>query len=196
DVRVAHAELPRLPGTGFREVVDGAQHVPRLEVQQRPLGDGRIVVDRYARVVPVRVQVPQQPYDVPAHEVGLERPGRVGVADGEREVGYAAEHHALVRHGFREVDVAAVHGERDPAEGEQLESGGGDDDVRREFGAGLQAHPGPGELRDPVGHHGHPVPADRVEEVTVRDAAQPLVPRVVPRLEVGVDVVAGRHAGH
>src|SRR4029450_8468094 len=104
--------------------------------------DGRVVVDRDALVVAVRVQVPQQPDDVLADEVGLQRPGRVRVADGEGEVRDAAEHHAAVGHGLRKVDLAAVHGELDAAEDEEVQPGGGDDDVRRQLGAGLQAQPG------------------------------------------------------
>src|SRR4051812_37124590 len=63
-VGVAHAQLPRRPGTGLREVLHGAQHVPGLEVEQRTRGDRRVVVDRHALVVTVAVEIPQQAYDI------------------------------------------------------------------------------------------------------------------------------------
>src|SRR5439155_1361936 len=112
-------------------------------------------------------------------------------ADGEGEVRYAGEHHALVRHGFRKFDLAAVDGEPDAAEDQELESGGGDDDVGGEFGTGLQAQARLGEPGDVVGDHGDPALADRGEQVAVGDEAQSLVPRLVARLEMRVDVVAG-----
>ena len=46
------------------------------------------------------------------------------------------------------------------------------------------------DVVDVVGHHLGAAVADRVVEVVVEDQAQPLVPRVVPRLEVDVDRIA------
>src|SRR5690348_18359339 len=78
-VGIAHAQPPRGARAGPREVVDGPEHVAGLEVEQRLRGDGRVVVDRYARVVAAAVHVPEQPAGELADQVGLERPGRVGV---------------------------------------------------------------------------------------------------------------------
>ena len=55
---------------------------------------------------------------------------------------------------------------------------------------GLQLDAGLGEGRHVVGDHRRPPGVDRLEQVAVRDEAEPLVPRVVARREVGVDVVA------
>src|SRR5947208_14934975 len=131
-VGIAHAQPPRGARAGPREVVDGAEHVASLEVEQRLRGDGRVVVDRHARVVAAAVHVPEQPAGEIAHQVRLERPGRVGVADGEREVRYAAQHHALVGHRLGQLDRLAVYAELRAAEREQLEAGRGHHDVGRQ----------------------------------------------------------------
>ena len=88
--------------------------------------------------------------------------------------------------------MSAVDGQLDPADEQQLQAGRRDDDIGLELVTGLEADAGAGEGVDPVGdHRGTPV-ADRTEQVTVRHDAQPLVPRVVLRGEVRVDVVPRR----
>ena len=191
-MRVAHAQPPRGPRAGPRELIDGPEHVTGLEIEQGLRGDGRIVVDRHARVVAAGVHIPEQPAGELADQVCLECPGRVGVADGEREVRHAAQHHALVGHGLGQPDRPAVHGEFGAAQREQLQPGRGHHDVGPQLGAGFEYHGPFGESLDPVGdHRGPPVPDD-LEQVAVGHQAQPLVPRVVHRLEVGVDVVPVR----
>ncbi len=46
------------------------------------------------------------------------------------------------------------------------------------------------DVVDVVGHHVDPAVADRLVQIVVEDQAHPLIPRVVARLEVHVDVVA------
>ena len=53
-----------------------------------------------------------------------------------------------------------------------------------------------GERVDPVGHDRRVAPADRPEQVSVGHQAQALVPGVVRRTEVGVDVVPVGQLGH
>src|SRR2546430_6993633 len=81
---------------------------------------------------------------------------------------------------FRYLDLPAVDGQPDAAEDEQAQAGGGDDDVRRQFGPGRQAQPVRRELRERVGHDIGPAAADRGEQVAVGREAQPLVPRRGP----------------
>ena len=50
---------------------------------------------------------------------------------------------------------------------------------------------GQGEALDGVGHHGDSTAPDGLEEVSVGDGTKALVPGVVARGEVGVDVVPG-----
>ena len=189
---VAHAQPPRDPRAGPRELIDGPEHVAGLEVEQGLRGDGRVVVDWHARVVAAGVHVPEQPAGELAHQVRLQRPGCVGVADGEREIRHAAQHHALVGHRLGQPHGPAVHGQLGAAEREQLQAGRCYRDVSGQLGAGLEYHAPFGEIGDPVGdHRGPPVP-DGLEQVAVGHQAQPLVPRVVHRLEVGVDVVPVR----
>ena len=174
----------------LRELVDRPQHVAGLEVEQRPLGDPRVVVDRDAHVVAAGVHVREQPADVLADQVGLQRPGRVGVADREREVRHAAEHHALVGHRLRQPHRLAVHAQLDAAERSRFSpvavttmsaSSSSPDSSRTPVSVKVSIRSVTTEAR--------PSP-DRLEQVAVGHQAQPLVPRVVARLEVGVDVVA------
>ena len=60
--------------------------------------------------------------------------------------------------------------------------------------AGLELDPALGEGLDAVGDDLGAAVGERLEEVGVGDQAEPLVPGVVARLEVGVDVVAGAAA--
>ena len=92
--------------------------------------------------------------------------------------------------GLREIDRLAVDAELGAAEQLQVQARRGDDDV------GLSS--APGAQPDAVSVNvsmwsvttdGLAV-ADRLEQVAVGDQAQPLVPRVVARAEVRVDVVA------
>src|SRR5207248_7137609 len=112
------------------------------------------------------------------------------VADRSGEVGYAAEHHALVADRLRQHDGLAVDGELQPADGQHVEAGGGHDDVGGEILTRAQANAGLGEGVDLVGDDVDRVLLDRLEQIAVRDDAHALVPRVVRRLEVLVDVEA------
>ena len=79
-----------------------------------------------------------------------------------------------------------------PPSSQQVEAGRGDDDVGLELGARLQPDAVLGERLDLVGDDRGAPAADRLEQVAVGHQAHALVPRVVARAEVGVDVVAGR----
>jgi hypothetical protein len=125
------------------------------------------------------------------HEVGLQRPGGVRVADGEREVRHAAEHHALVGEVLGQVHGHPVHGQLDAAERLQVEAGRGDDDVGFEVLARRELDAVGREALDPVGDHRRLPLAQHPEQVAVRHQAQALVPRTVRRLEVQVDVEPG-----
>ena len=76
------------------------------------------------------------------------------------------------------------------AERLQLQAGGGDDDVGVEVPAGFERDAGGVDMVDVVGDHLGAAVGDGGVQVGVGDQAQPLIPRVVARLEVGVDVVA------
>ena len=91
---------------------------------------------------------------------------------------------------FVQLDRRAVHGELHAAEHQQVQAGGGDDHVGLQLGARRELEPLLGERLDAVGHDRRAARADRLEQVAVGHEAQALVPRVVARREVGVDVVA------
>jgi len=138
----------------------------------------------------VLVEVGQQAAQVIANQIDLQRPRRVRVADGEGEVRHSGEHQALVGQAAGQVHRRAVDREGDAAEGEQLQPGGGDDDVGGQLAARLQQDAVLGEPDDPVGDHRRLTLPDGPEQVGVGHRAHPLVPRVVGRVEMGVDVVA------
>ena len=138
-------------------------------------------------VVPVLVHVAQQAADVGGDEVGLERPGRVGVAERQRQVGDAAEHDALVADRLAHIDLGAVDGERQAADQQQVQAGRGDDDVGLDLLARRQPYAALGERVDRVGDERGVSLAQRPEQVAVGDEAETLVPRVVLRTEVGIE---------
>jgi hypothetical protein len=91
-----------------------------------------------------------------------------------------------------DVDRRAVDRQLDAAEEQQVQPGGGHDDVGLELTARRQPDARLGERVDLVGDDLGGPRGDRLEQVAVGDDAEPLVPRVVAGREVGVDVVARR----
>ncbi len=194
---VVLVQPPRLPRSLSRHLLDRAEHVAGLEVDE---GLGRlrgVRGERHRGVVAMFVHVIEHPADVVGHEIDLQRPGGVRVSERERQVRHPAEHHALVADGLGQLDLSAVDTELDPTGGEQVEAGRGDDDVGLDLLPGPQLHPALGEGLDLVGHDRGLTMAETPEQVAVRDQTDPLVPGVVARLEVGVDVDApiGRELG-
>ena len=145
-----------------------------------------------ADVVAVGVHVVEQTAGVFGDEVGLQRPGGVGVPDREGEVRDVAEHHPAVDQDLALVRLLAVDLELHPAEEEQVQPGRGDDHVGLQLLARLELDPARGEVVDAVGDDLGAAVVERFEEVAVGHDAEPLVPGVVVRLEVRVDVVARR----
>ena len=96
--------------------------------------------------------VVEQPADVLAGQVALQRPRGVGVAERRGQVRHAVVHHALVGQRLAEVDRRAVDGElRSRPAPRSCRPGGGDDDVGVQLLAGLQPDAGLGERLDRVG---------------------------------------------
>ena len=179
---------PRRSVALLGQQVQGALHVAGGEVHERLLAHLGIPL-RHDDAVATVAHVREQPADVLAHQVGLQRPRRVRVADHVAEVRDPGQHHPLVGHGVGQAHLRPVHHHRDAPEGEQREAGRGHDHVRLELVARHQPDPGRGEGVDVVGDHVGPALADDLEQVAIRHQAQPLVPRVVRRPEVPVDVV-------
>ena len=127
-----------------------------------------------------------------ADQIDLEGPRGVGVAEREREIRDARQHEALVDQGFVCVLDLTVDGNLDTAEQLKLEPGGGDDDVGLQFAAGLEQNAGLGEPHDLVGDHRGLALGDGAEQIGVGHCAEPLIPRVVRRVEMGVDLIARR----
>src|SRR5262245_3108551 len=103
-------ELPWDLRALLRELLDAPLDIPGREVEERGLAEARLAEARRALSGARLPHVVQQPADVAADELRLERPGRVRVADRERQVRHVAEHHPLVAVGLRELDAVAVDG--------------------------------------------------------------------------------------
>ena len=121
----------------------------------------------------------QQAGHVVDGQLGLQRPGRVGVTKGQYQVGHVTEHHALVRHAVTGIDRLAIHRELYIAHGIQFQSGGRDDDIRRQLITGIQAYTFGSEAIDGISGNIHLPRAQHMEQVTVRHRTDPLVPGVV-----------------
>ena len=88
------------------------------------------------------------------------------------------------------IDGRAIDGETDAAESEHLKAGGGDDDVGRDFFAGLRRMPSAVKVSiSPVAMEARSG-GNGLEQVGVGNEAEALVPGVVTRIEVRFDVVA------
>lgn len=131
--------------------------------------------------------------------------GRVGMAAGScgqqmvcpgasmwaGEVGHVAEQETLECHLLGNVHGDSVDREVDATEGQQIEAGGSDADVGRQFASGLQPDSVFGKSIDRLGDHRGPAVADGLEHVGIWHRAQALVPWVVDRLEVLVGRISG-----
>ena len=149
--------------------------------------------------VAVGCHVRQQLCRGPGRHVGPQRPRGVGVAHTPEQVWHVFEHVGFVDEAVAGIDFYAVQADRGPAERLQLQAGGRHDDVGIEVSTGFECDTGGVEMVDVVSDHIGAAIADGAVQVSVGDQAHPLVPRVVPRLEVGVDVVTvgqvtGRYA--
>ena len=177
-----------------------AAHVPGGEVvdeRARRHPAVGLAQSRHAVVGPAVAQVVEQAAHQHGDQVRAQGPRRVDVPERGHEVRHVRVRDALVRPGLREVERLAVDGEVHLADGDELEPGRGDDDVRVDALAGRQPDAGLVEALDRVGHDRCLARVDRAVQVAVRDQAQPLIPRVVVRREVLLDhLVAERVTGH
>ena len=146
---------------------------------------------RHALTEIVPVHVVDEPADIFAGEIAFQRPGRVGVAEGRRHVRHVGIHHALVGQRVGEIDGAAVDADFETADDLEHQPRRGDDDVGRKLAAVLQANAVARKGVDLVGDDGGTLLADRLEQIAVGHEAEPLVPGIVARREMGRDVVVG-----
>ena len=174
---------PGFSGALLWQQVAGALHVARGEAE-KGLRWHRRVAPRHCAAVAVALHVAQQPADVAGGQVGLQRPRRIGVAEGERQIGHVAEHHALVDHGLAGIEWPPVDGQRHIVQHVQLQAGGQHHDIGREFLAAAQAQSTGGEALDGVRHHRRAALAHGPEQIAIGRHAHALVPRVVVRREV------------
>ena len=140
--------------------------------------------------VAVRIHVRQQFRHRPRRHVGAQGPRRVRVTQAPRRVGHIFEKMTPEDEPLVRVDLLAVDADPDAAQRLQLDAGRGDDDVGVEVSAGAQRDAGGVHVVDVIGHHVDVARRDGLVEVAVEDEAHPLIPRVVRRREMGVDVVA------
>ncbi len=143
----------------------------------------------------MRIHVGEQLGDPPGGHVGPQRPRRVGIAHTPCQVGHVLQQVRLVDEPILWLDLVAVEADGGAAECLQLQTGGGDDDVGVEVLSGLQRDARRVDMIDVAGDDLSAAVADRGEQVGVGVQAYPLVPRVIARMEVDIDRVAGGQVG-
>ena len=190
--QVVLAQVPRrlLPLLG--QIARGTRDVARRQVEEWPRAGGFGVVRRNGDVVAALVHQVEETADVARRQIGAQRPRRVRVSDAPGEVRNAAQHEALVDEEIARLDVSSVDVERHAADGLNAEPRCGDDDVGRDLLARFEPKAVLGEGLDLVGHDRRFAGPDRLEQIAVRDEAKALIPWVVTRLKMGVDVVVLR----
>ncbi len=125
-------------------------------------------------------------------QVGAQRPRRVRVAHAPRRVGDVLKQVAPEQEPVVRVDLLPVDADRDAAKRLQLDAGRGDDDIGVEPLTRAKRDTGRIHVIDVVGDHVDVAVADGLVQVRAEHEAQPLIPRLVRRLEMGVDVIARR----
>ena len=95
--------------------------------------------------------MPEEAAQVARGDVGLERPGRVGVAEDPGEIGNVLEQDSLVEHALAESLCLAIDDELHPSEDLQIQPGRGDDDVGFKVLARFQQDAGLAKGFDRVG---------------------------------------------
>src|SRR3954468_21466054 len=93
--RIVLVQPPRLPRPLLWEDGSCPLDIARGQADRGFLYDGRIATAWHAPHIPLRVQVVHKTVDVLCRELTLQRPRRVRVAEGNRQVWDIAEHHAL-----------------------------------------------------------------------------------------------------
>ncbi len=136
---------------------------------------------RHAYLVAPLVHVIEHTTDIVAGQLGLQGPGGIGVAEGGGKIGDAAVHGAFVVEGLRRIDIAAIDTDAYLAECDQVQPGGGHDDVGRQFGAAAQFDAVLGEGLDSIGDHRGLARFDRLEQIAVGNQAHALIPGIVAR---------------
>ena len=138
--------------------------------------------------VSLSVHKGEQPTHPLSREVGFEGPRGIRVPEGREQVGDVAVHDALVSHFVPVPNRLPIDLEVDAGQDAHDQARGGHDHVRLEVAAGAKADAGLSERLDVVRYDGRVARAEHLEQVAVRSEAEPLIPRVVARVEVGVDV--------
>ena len=116
-------QLPRTLRALFWELIKRALEVARCKVHIRFWRDRRIVVDWHARAQTGLVHMVQHATQILTCEIGLERPGGIGVSKTGSEVGNIGVHHSLVLQAGGNIDAFTIHDDLEAAEGLQVEPG-------------------------------------------------------------------------
>ncbi len=185
---VVLVQLPRDLGALLGHHILRALEVAGGQRRRGIRGDGGIAVVRRAVGIALAIHLVEDAAEIFGGEIRLQGPRRVGIAESRRQVRHIGKHHALVAQGLAQIGRHAVDHDLRAAHQLHLQPGGGDDDVGRELLAGAQLEPLLGEALDLVGDHGGLAGADRLEEIAVGHQAEPLVPRIVARGEMLLDV--------
>src|SRR5471032_1162227 len=103
--------LPRLVKPLLGQDVRRPLNVARREIDGRQRTHFVVPQSRHANIVVICLHVIHEPADILCNQLGLQGPRSVRIAERRREIRYIAIHHALVRHGISERNLAPVNGD-------------------------------------------------------------------------------------
>src|SRR5471032_2483858 len=171
--------LPRLVKPLLGQDVRRPLNIPGREVNGGQRTHFIVPQSRYTNIVVSCLHVIHEAADILRNQLGLQGPRSVGIAERRRQIRYVSIHHALVRHRISEGNLAPVNGDHRSTEHLEFQPRSGNHQVGVEMLAASQQHAGLGEAFDFVGRNRRLAGAHRLEQVSVRDKTEALIPRVV-----------------
>src|SRR5471030_616828 len=103
--------LPRLLKPLLGQDVRRPLNIPGREVNGGQRTHFIVPQSRRTNIVVICLHVIHEPADILRDQLGFKGPRAVGIAKRRRKIGYIAIHHALVRHGISERNLAPVNGD-------------------------------------------------------------------------------------
>ncbi len=185
--KIEEIVLPNEPRTLRRllgQAGVGARDVPGIEPEQRPFLKRRRIANRFANTILFARHARNQPAHKQRNKVRAKCPRSIGVANTKSKIWNVAEQAAFIDKGVTRIHRQAVHVEARRAKNKQLQARRGNNDIRIELLAGLQADSMFREGFDLIGNDGRFSFANCLKKIRVRHKAKTLVPRFIFRMEV------------
>lgn len=171
--------------------LDGTLNVASVEVEDGLRSGFGIASNRSKLTIAFVFHVLEDTDEVFDDELDSEGPGGVGVSNSECHVGNISAHHSLVNKSLRNVDNIAIYGHRDATKHLDVQTSGCYDDVSVQLASTLEGNATFVEFVNMVGHNRGSARTQALEEVRIGDDANSLIPWVVRRSEVFLNVGGG-----